>query len=475
VGLTIDALPDGTAGRVKIYFRSDCVGLDWLQGWYEAAGCCKHTSLMRQFLELFPLTGQHRYPTRSFTVGLEFHPSTDVISLKTDLAITKWMASDAQLTHSAVAMVHALGSDARLPDAYLSAVGALPASDENVRSFRFVGLGHEPDGSSHLNIYLSPVEVRTVPPGCRRLKRSLAESVQDGVAFLLDARRGDCWGDFELPVGVSNSWVTAYTLARLGMVDEDVLPGYSASVLARSLDWLESVRSIRGGWGYNPSVDDDADSTSWAIMALRCHRREVPEEALRLIRSCRTPDGWFATYPMGGRNARGWHHAAPDVTAAAMRALGETWTPAAESRFRSLQRDDGSIPAYWWASRFYTAALLAEGYPRNCLSALFGGAVDLWHHALAANAFELAQLLSIHARVGNPRQASSIASEICARQRSDGSWPSSAILRLPTCELRTPWEAIDGGRLFSDLNRVFTTATTVAALSMFAGVERGYR
>jgi hypothetical protein len=60
VGLTVDALPDGRPGRVKVYFCSDRVGPDWLRRWYEAAGCEEHATLARQFLDLFPLIRQCR-------------------------------------------------------------------------------------------------------------------------------------------------------------------------------------------------------------------------------------------------------------------------------------------------------------------------------------------------------------------------------------------------------------------------------
>jgi hypothetical protein len=41
--------------------------------------------------------------------------------------------------------------------------------------------------------------------------------------------------------------------------------------------------------------------------------------------------------------------------------------------------------------------------------------------------------------------------------------------------MRAPWKAIDSGRLFEDINSVFTTATAVAALSAFAVCDAGKR
>jgi hypothetical protein len=288
-----------------------------------------------------------------------------------------------------------------------------------------------------------------------------------GIEFLLGARQGDCWVDFDLPVGASNSWVTAYTLTRLGTVGGDALPRGGLAAMTRSLDWLESVQSDTGGWSYNSSVETDADSTAWAILALRRHGRAVPDHARRLLLSCREGESWFATYPPGDSSERVWRHGAPDVTAAAMFALGEPWTEATEARFREIQFEDGSIPAYWWTSPFYTASLLSEAYP-FLSSSLLDARVGTWDSSLAANDFDLALLLSIHSSLGRRRPAERIAEELRLRQRSDGSWSSSALLRLPPREMSAPWKVIDGGRLFEDINSVFTTATAVAALATFA-------
>jgi hypothetical protein len=120
-------------------------------------GCIELASPARRFLDLFSLTQQRRYPKGAFVVGLEFHPSTERVSLKTDLAITKWMASDAQIARAARMMTQELGGSGHQLDEHLAAIGGRPASDASIQSFRFVGLGHEPNSSSHLNLYLAPV------------------------------------------------------------------------------------------------------------------------------------------------------------------------------------------------------------------------------------------------------------------------------------------------------------------------------
>lgn len=468
VGLAVDALPSGACGRVKIYFYSDRVSTDWLQRWYVAVGCIELASLARRFLDAFPFTQQRRYPRGAFVVGLEFHPSTERVSLKTDLAITKWMASDAHIARGAEAMTQELGGSGNRVNEHLAAIGVHPANDGSVQSFRFVGLGHEPNSSSHLNMYLAPARPGRITPIVEA--RSTPESVRAGVQFLLRARRGDRWVDFDLPVGGSDAWVTAYTLARLGAVGRESFTNRGLEAISRSLDWLSNMRSPGGGWSYNPTVPNDADSTAWAILALRRYNRAVSDEARRFVSSCRESSGWFVTYPSDNSGQRVWRLPAPDVTVTAMRALGEPWSDATESRFRLVQCKDSTIPAYWWTSPFYTVALLVEGYPELSSSRLSLGAIDKRGEGLASE-FDLALLLLIHSSMGNQRCAARIAKHLRLRQRSDGSWPPSAVMRLPPPQMHTPWNTIDSGPLYIDVHGVFTTATAVAALSAFARLD----
>ena len=77
--------------------------------------------------------------------------------------------------------------------------------------------------------------------------------------------------------------------------------------------WMGLRRMARSG------SPDDADSTAWAVTALRQHGRPVPQGALQLIHRCRRPDGGFAMHPETAKRVSG--PSAADVTAIAVRAL----------------------------------------------------------------------------------------------------------------------------------------------------------
>ena len=473
VGLTVDVLPDGLPGRVKVYFRSDGVTLEWLRCWYEATGHTEHVGLARRFLDLFPMIQQHRYPEAAFTVGLEFHPASAGLGLKTDLAVTKWIASDGDICRAAKTMAEEVGLRTDWLEERLEVIGAIPANSSAARSFRFVGLGHEPDGSSHLNVYLEPRPRPSRELHARRA-RSVREAIRAASSFLCDARCGDCWLDYELPVGTSNAWVTAYTLAKLATVHRDLLPEDATRVIRQALDWLVSVCSRDGGWGFNLTVPNDADSTAWAILALRRQNRPIPESARHFLSLCREAKGSFTTYPRSRSTPNLWMAAAPDVSAAAMAALEEQWNPTVESFLSQWWTPDCTLPAYWWTSPFYTLSLLLEAFPEFAASPAGQSTIVTLDKATPASSFDAALLLVSLVLLNRPR-AAAVASELRHLQRVDGSWPSSAVLRLPTPEMERPWDAIDSRRLFRDQNAVFTTATAVAALSLFLArsVEQG--
>jgi hypothetical protein len=457
VGLAIDLRASGEPGRVKVYFRSGAVEAGWLERWYRATGYATHFGVVRRCLDLFPWVGKRPYPPAAFTVSLEFHPDDGPVTLKTDCGVTKWLASDAQVVGGAACLIAMLGGDPRRLREALRAIDA-QVGDDSTDVLRFVGLGSERDGSCHVNVYVEPPLGAGRSPPNRPRPRTAAEAIDAGAAFLGAQARDGYWRDYGLPTGESDSWVTAYVLARLGGIADNHLSGALKQQISRALDWLLEVRRAGGGWGYNATVPDDADSTSWAVLALRRWGRPVPDGAFDLLRRCERPDRGIATYPEDTSPGPAWSLSAPDVTAVAFRALAR---PPSESNLRVFARrvrPDGTLPAYWWASSLYTLAAVLDW---------LGGTVP-WrvdgHYA--GNAFEQALLLGCLARMQDAR-ALPVAARLLGMQKPDGSWAASALLRLPPGDVIQPWERIDAGPLYVDQNGVFTTATVVAALAVW--------
>jgi len=169
VGLAIDILPDGAAGRVKLYFRSESTTLAWLARWHEGAGMAAAAPEVRRFLDLFGPVNTGMLPPGAMVVSLEIH-ADQRLSLKTDLAVTKWTAEDSPVFEAATAFLTSAGAAERLAVALIS-IGLGHGRRPEGALVRFVGLGFEPDGTSHLNLYLEPPHACPAPSATPRATR----------------------------------------------------------------------------------------------------------------------------------------------------------------------------------------------------------------------------------------------------------------------------------------------------------------
>lgn len=450
VGLAMELLPDGDCGRVKVYFRAAATSPTWLSRWYEAVGLAAEAPVLRRALDLLGRAGAGTDPEAGFVLSLEVHADQS-LSIKTDLAVTKWHGSDAQVIEGCQALLPTLGGvPSELTDS-LTALGAWPPDQNTCAATRFVGIGCEPDGSRHMNLYLAPplIPRRAVVPRPTCGTRSIGDVLASGVAALGGARQGVNWEDFTLPVGRSDSWVTAYVLASLAELGEAELPAV-ASLAVPALRWLLNQQAETGGWGYNDSVPPDADSTAWAMLACRGWSHPVPRRARRFLLGCASAHG-FATYPVASSPAAGWARPSEDVAAVVCRALRIGTLPG-----------DALLPATWWISPLYTSAMRlatpAAGRETGLRAAIAG--------FVPAGDFERALLLQCHVSLRIPCTA--LVETLLARQCADGLWPAAARLRLARPELAQPWAVIDSGPIFIDDRAVFTTATVLAALGRYA-------
>jgi hypothetical protein len=276
-------------------------------------------------------------------------------------------------------------------------------------------------------------------------------AVEKGLAFLVSRQdAAGFWSDWELPVGSSLMWTTAYVGWRLASC------GLAPSALDRAADWLEASELEGGGWGYAKSTGSDADSTALGILFLHALGRRPPATALGRLLYFSRDDGGFGTY--GFEQSFGaWTSSQVEVTATAALALRVTEVAPdvvgrAVAFLRLRRRMDGLWNSYWWTSACYateiTVRLLGE---------------QARHEACVT-------LREIHPR--NPFEAAlrsmvlrSDLEDLRRSQDFDGSWPSSPILRLTHRDVETPVTSRDAGPCFSDPQRVFTTATVVNALA----------
>lgn len=475
VGVAFDIRPDGGAGRVKTYFRAGAVREDWLQRWYAAVGAEAEFAAVRCLLDSFPRCGRLPYPSGSFVVSLEFHGSDDDPSLKTDLGVTRWLGDDLAIVSGTRRAMTALGLDDGELTAALRAIGAWPPppseacpSEPGVQ--RFVGLGFEPDGGHHVNVYVEPplspppARPKSAPPASAN--GAVREAVRAAVGFLDGANSDGPWHDFDLPVGESDRWVTAYVLSMLGRVPPELVSSRERARAQKSLDWLVSCRTTGGGWGYNGTTADDADSTGWAILALRDFHRPVPAESLDIIQRCRTVCGGVSTYPPDTAPGGSWTTGVADVTPVALRALGPEVTLAGRAQsmrfLESVQQPDGTWPSFWWLTPLFGTCRVLEVMDQPSRRSTLDQTLRRWY---PLGSFESALLLACRTSLGSGRRESLLLESLLAAQEAGGSWRGSAYLRLTDPLVDEPWKAIDAGPAFVDQKSVFTTATVLMALA----------
>jgi len=154
-GLAIDIMPDGTPGRIKVYFRSGEVYTGWIENWYKVLNASEHLPYIRKMLEILPWQPNDPYPQGTFFVSMEFS-SDNQISLKTDFTVTRWGHTDQHIVSGVKRLIEHLKLNESFYTSGLAAIGAWPNNQADSTIQQLVGLGFEPDGSRHLNVYCEP-------------------------------------------------------------------------------------------------------------------------------------------------------------------------------------------------------------------------------------------------------------------------------------------------------------------------------
>jgi hypothetical protein len=297
-------------------------------------------------------------------------------------------------------------------------------------------------------------------------------AIDAGLRFLEASQAEEgCWSDWNLPLGESRMWTTAYTGFRLSSIPQPI-----QHLLLPAASWLLKSELRGGGWGYNEEAGPDADSTALAILFLTSQGAPVPIQSYDRLRSFQKKEGGFSTYTLE-QSYGAWTSAHPDVTAMAIPALLTLYEPDADfialaaAYVLAQATPEGLWNSYWWNTPLYATEanlrwLAQTHHPRPA-----NGARDALLRMRPENAFEMALLLQclLHTGCDDAKAtATKLASALVDRQLSDGSWASQPILRLPPRDCYQPWIAPETAPLFADQNRIFTSVTVIASLCLLA-------
>ena len=306
---------------------------------------------------------------------------------------------------------------------------------------------------------------------------AIDEAVRSCVGFLLDGQsNAGCWTDWDLPPGRSSMWTTAYVGLQISELPVRV-KAPAASALRAAAQWLQRNQLAGGGWGYSDLTGCDADSTAHAVLFLSRVRASIPTATYLRLLEFQQADGGFSTY--GHDEGLGsWGITHPDVSAVAALAV----RPVAGAFGRAVEyvlrrRTPGGLwNSFWWSSPLYaTRASLVLLQAAGSLLDLTPTRTAL-QAMTAENAFERALLLDALDLCDSARtHTDGLATSLAEEQLADGSWPSEPVLRITYRTCTAPWDALDAGELYADTDRLFTSATVLAALTRHLARTQGDR
>jgi hypothetical protein len=260
-----------------------------------------------------------------------------------------------------------------------------------------------------------------------------------------------------------------------------------------------------GGWSYNHLWTEDADSTAWGIRFannLGLEGKLRTKLAEKFLLQHVTSNGGIRTFFLE-KELRKFLNAAPDddisgwiaphtcVTAAValLPSMNSLFTP----WLHKHQLQNGSWDAYWWSDAEYSTSLAIEALLLS-KSEEYNESVDkstdyilnkLGEKDFVSNerfpegspfatALALKVLVLSHKRQDLKAKIESIESWLMDRQKLDGSWEPSALLRVPPVKKTDvstfrDWNSgkgLEWSTTTVDQHAVFTTATVLSVMSL---------
>jgi hypothetical protein len=313
------------------------------------------------------------------------------------------------------------------------------------------------------------------PPGPARSERPSAqiyeiqprdnrEAIDAGIQFLSSNHENRHWSEFTGALGSSDLWITAVVVAELSVLPAPLMTSVLRDQLQQSGDWLQANQNEDGGWGFRRGLASDAESTAWAMLALRGQERALPESALHFLHRCRRADGGTGLFPASFESGPWSKPGHPDVTALIARVL-KNGDASAENFLKTCWlQTNRPLPQARLQSRFHTFSMLLEWEAMPASWPMLEKLCELMASNRAENAFDQALLLRCLTAL-RIQKASSVSAGLRRMQLPDGGWPCSATLHLTD-----PGTEATGPVGFDD-QRTLTTAAAVMSLARSTGAK----
>jgi len=302
------------------------------------------------------------------------------------------------------------------------------------------------------------------------------------------------WNDFFSDAGISDIWVTSYIIFSLSKLKTSATP----SVFVEARKFIKNNNLLNGLWGYNKMWIDDADSSSFALLALK--NFELNDCLLKKWFEYQNSDGGFRTYSNKNdllsslnspiiKNVDGWLQSHFCVSAVAYLVFIELkitnkkkFKHLREYLINNLESEDETL-SYWWAEDIYAIYYILSGavlFKDTQILKLCEKKVERLIEQDVSNNYFKGLLLSTLCLTDFMfdkfnKNAIKLYYDIINNQYSDGSWNESYSLRIPhpsTLSIHNRiniWSKANKGTniLVKDHNRFFTTISCLTALNLY--------
>ena len=292
----------------------------------------------------------------------------------------------------------------------------------------------------------------------------IADVITKACNYLLRAQQPDgLWVDYELPVGRSDEWVSAF--AGLALIEATNIGAINARPeLTCAAIALTKRQRTTGGWGYNHFCKADTDSTSFVCQFFsHLGWGFDPISILFIEDHWQASAGCFSTY----KGPLAWGSGHLDVTPYALLSISDEIKkkilPVFLGKLESHRDFGRGWKSYWWRNSLYSSLITLELLKKlECISIVlpftdFKGYTSL-------DAFDIACLVGI-AYYANWEKLikQSYVSQLIVSQLPNGSWKGSPQLRVTDPGCYEPW-VNPIGECYTDINSVITTSLAIRAL-----------
>lgn len=319
-----------------------------------------------------------------------------------------------------------------------------------------------------------------------QLTKRIVTALDQAVSALVSRQQPDgSFQDFYLPPGASNGWITGFTSVAIDDACSLIAISGARVAIQNAASFLLR-RQRESGWGYNDLTATDADSSAFAIRAIK--RAEPAYQFPGAMLELYLDESGHAHTFLDQQKMGAWAGRHADVTASVGLALHEIKAPShlqellIKAVLKSINRQ-GIWDGYWWHLPYYSTwlnlfylnrvqrlePLLAKTIRRQ-LCQLTG---DLSVMDVAAF---FGCLLEVAIVTGESTPVA-IIEHLLQLQQKDGRWPTSACLILPEQWAKAvPDISLDEQRrelvCYGDIHGILTTSIVIQILIRWLSVYK---